>query len=72
MIPILVHSASASLIEYVVKMIEHYFLMVATFEMMSHMNFLATGSIPVEGSSKNMTLGLPKYLDNTQHRHGYL
>lgn len=55
----LVDNASASSIEWVVKMIELYFLLVAIFDITFHMNLLASGSIPVEGSSKNTIGGLP-------------
>jgi len=41
-------------------MIEDYFLSVEILEITFHMNLLASGSIPVEGSSKNITGGLPK------------
>ena len=54
------HKASASSIEWVVKTIQDYFFYVATLEITSHINLLATGSIPVDGSSKNITFGLPK------------
>lgn len=36
-----------------------FFLMVDIFEMMFHMNLLAYGSTPVEGSSKKTKGGLP-------------
>lgn len=55
----LVDSASASSIECVVKTIELYFLYVAIRDITFHINLLASGSIPVEGSSKNTIGGLP-------------
>jgi len=54
-----VESASASSIECVVKMIEDYFLLVAILDITSHINLLASGSIPVDGSSRNTIGGLP-------------
>jgi hypothetical protein len=36
-----------------------FFFYVATLEITFHMNRLAFGSIPVEGSSKNIILGFP-------------
>lgn len=45
--------------ECVVKMMEDCFLLVEILEIMSHMNLLAPGSIPVEGSSKNTMGGFP-------------
>jgi len=59
MIPILVAKASASSIEWVVKITEDYFLNVEILEITVHMNLLAPGSIPVLGSSKNTIGGLP-------------
>jgi len=40
-------------------MIDDYFLRVAIRDMTFHMNLLASGSIPVEGSSRNTIGGLP-------------
>ena len=66
--PILVQRDSASSIECVVKTIEDSFFWIAVLDMTSHINLRASGSIPVEGSSKKMTLGfanikkLSKYL----------
>ncbi len=57
--PILVQSASASSMECVVSTIDDCFFWVATLEITSHMNRRATGSIPVDGSSKNITFGFP-------------
>ena len=60
MIPSFVQSTSASSITWVVKMILDCLLIVAIDDMTSHMNLLASGSIPVEGSSKNIVFGFPK------------
>ena len=46
-------------IEWVVKMMEDRFLSVEILEITSHMNLLASGSIPVEGSSKKTIGGFP-------------
>jgi hypothetical protein len=54
-----VASASASSMECVVRMIVDYFRSVAIFEITFHMNRLALGSMPVEGSSRKMIFGLP-------------
>lgn len=51
--------ASASYIEWVVRMTVAFFFSVATLEITFHMNLLALGSIPVEGSSRKMMRGLP-------------
>lgn len=59
MIPILVDNASASSIEWVVNMIDDLFLSVDILEITSHINLLASGSIPVDGSSKNTIGGFP-------------
>lgn len=59
MIPNLVESASASSIECVVKMIVDCFFYEAILEMIFHMNLLALGSIPVDGSSRKIMLGFP-------------
>lgn len=56
---IFVDKASASSIEWVVKMIELYFLFVDNLEITFHIYLLALGSIPVEGSSKKHMGGLP-------------
>lgn len=58
-IPNRVDNASASSIEWVVKIIVDCFFSVATLEIIFHMNLLAFGSMPVEGSSKNTIEGLP-------------
>lgn len=55
----LVESASASSIECVVKIIEASLLFVAIADITFHMNRLASGSIPVEGSSSKITGGFP-------------
>jgi len=59
-IPILVHRASASSIECVVKIIHDCFFYVATLEITSHINLLAPTSIPVLGSSRKIIFGFPK------------
>lgn len=59
MIPNLVDKASASSMEWVVKITDENYLLVAIFEITSHMNLLALGSIPVDGSSKNIIGGFP-------------
>ncbi len=58
-IPILVHKASASSIKCVVRTMLEYFFLVAIRDITFHINLLASGSIPVDGSSKNITLGFP-------------
>ena len=45
--------------EWVVKIIVLYFLSVAILEITFHINLLASGSIPVDGSSRNTIGGLP-------------
>lgn len=52
-------NASASSIEWVVRMTVAFFFSVATLEMTRHMNLLAFGSIPVEGSSRKIMRGFP-------------
>jgi len=59
MIPSFVERASASSIEWVVKMTALCFLKVEIFEMICHMNHFAFGSMPVEGSSRNTIGGFP-------------
>ncbi len=59
MIASLVESASASSMACVVSMIVDYFLSEAIWDMIFHMNLLALGSMPVEGSSKKTILGFP-------------
>jgi hypothetical protein len=54
-----VHNASASSIKWVVKIIDDYFFFEEISKITFHMNLLASGSIPVEGSSKNTILGFP-------------
>jgi len=56
---ILVERASASSIECVVKIMLDLFLKVDILLITFHMNLLASGSIPVEGSSKNTIGGFP-------------
>lgn len=51
--------ASASSMEWVVKMIELYYLFVEILEITFHIYLLAWGSIPVEGSSKKHIGGFP-------------
>ena len=58
-IPSLVDKASASYIEWVVKMTVDCFLSVEILEITFHINLLALGSIPVDGSSKNIICGFP-------------
>ena len=52
-------SASASSIEWVVRIIVDCFSSVDIFDMTLHINLFALGSIPVDGSSMNMIGGLP-------------
>lgn len=59
MIPRRVDRASASSIEWVVSITVDCFRYVEILDMTFHINLLALGSIPVEGSSKNRILGLP-------------
>ena len=59
MIPNLVDNAYASSIEWVVRITVDCFFSVEILDMTFHINRLAFGSIPVEGSSKNMILGFP-------------
>jgi hypothetical protein len=58
-IAILVERASASSMECVVRITDDDLLTVEILEITSHMNLLASGSIPVEGSSKNAIEGYP-------------
>ena len=58
-IPIFVAKASASSIECVVKTTDDFFRKVDILEITVHMNLLAIGSIPVEGSSRKTIGGLP-------------
>ena len=58
MIPIFVERASASSIEWVVK-ITALVLLLEMSATTSHMKRLAVGSIPAEGSSSKMIGGLP-------------
>ena len=59
MIPTFVDKASASSIECVVRMTEHYFLVSEMPATTYHMNRLASGSIPADGSSSRMIGGFP-------------
>jgi hypothetical protein len=54
-----VERASASSIECVVNIMDDYLRSVAILEMTFHINLLASGSIPVEGSSKKTIGGFP-------------
>jgi len=49
-----VQRASASSIEWVVKITEDFLLFVEILEITFHMALLALGSMPVEGSSRNI------------------
>ncbi len=57
--PNLVDSAYASSIEWVVKMTVDCFFSVEIRDITFHMNLLALGSMPVDGSSKNSMFGFP-------------
>lgn len=59
MIPSFVERASAYYIECVVKIIVDCFFSDAILEMIFHINLLALGSIPVEGSSRKIIFGFP-------------
>lgn len=59
MMPTRCDSACTSSMECVVRMMEASFCSVAMREMTDHMNRRATGSTPVEGSSKKMIWGSP-------------
>lgn len=59
MMPSFVERASAYYMEWVVRMIVDCFFYEAILEMIFHMNRLALGSMPVEGSSRKIMLGLP-------------
>ncbi len=58
-IAILEDKASASSIEWVVRITELYFLSVVILWIIYHINLLAYGSIPVDGSSRNTIGGFP-------------
>lgn len=58
-IAIFVDNASASSIEWVVRITVESFLLAETSDITFHIFLLASGSIPVEGSSKNMIGGFP-------------
>ncbi len=57
--PSFVDKASAYSMEWVVNMIVDCFFSDAILEMILHMNRLALGSMPVEGSSKKIMFGFP-------------
>mmetsp|Transcript_11363 Transcript_11363/g.20293 ORF Transcript_11363/g.20293 Transcript_11363/m.20293 type:complete len:291 (-) Transcript_11363:63-935(-) len=59
MMPIRVHSASHSSMECVVRMMAACWRSVEIRVITSHMNRRATGSMPVEGSSRKMSSGPP-------------
>lgn len=59
MMPSRVASASASSMEWVVNRTVDCFFYVAILEIIFHINLRAFGSIPVEGSSRKITLGSP-------------
>ena len=59
MIPNFVDKAYAYSIEWVVNIIVDCFFSDAILEIIFHINLLAFGSIPVEGSSKKIILGFP-------------
>ena len=59
MITILSHNSSASSIECVVNTIELSFFYIDISFITLHINLLAYGSIPEDGSSKNIIGGLP-------------
>ena len=56
---ILEQSPSASSIVWVVRITEEYYLNVEILSIIFHINLLASGSIPDEGSSSNTTGGFP-------------
>lgn len=58
-IPSRVDKAYAYSIEWVVKIIVDSFFYEAILEIIFHINLLALGSIPVDGSSKNIIFGFP-------------
>ena len=58
-IPILLQSVSASSMEWVVKITELCFLLTEILWITDHINLLASGSTPVEGSSNNTIWGFP-------------
>lgn len=57
--PSLVDKAYAYYMECVVKITVDCFFSVDILEIIFHINLLAFGSIPVEGSSKNIIWGFP-------------
>ncbi len=59
MIPNFVDKAYAYSIECVVNIMVDCFFSDAILEIIFHINLLALGSIPVEGSSKKIILGFP-------------
>jgi len=58
-IAILLHNPWASSIEWVVRIIEDNFLSDEILSIIYHIHLLASGSIPADGSSKNITGGFP-------------
>ena len=60
MMPILVESASASSIEWVVRITHDFGLSLVILETTFHINLLAAGSIPADGSSSRIIIGLPR------------
>ena len=60
MIPIFVDKASASSIEWVVKITADFLSLYEIFATTCHINLLASGSMPAEGSSNKTIGGLPK------------
>lgn len=57
--PILVLSASASSMEWVVSITAHFSRFWISLEITLHMDLLASGSIPAEGSSSSIIGGFP-------------
>jgi hypothetical protein len=58
--PILEESASASSIEWVVKMVQVFFWSDVILETTYHMKRFAAGSMPADGSSSRMICGFPR------------
>ncbi len=65
--PIFVERAYASSMEWVVSITEDRLRLVVILEITDHMNLLALGSIPVEGSSKNTIGGFPNMAHATDN-----
>jgi hypothetical protein len=53
--------------EWVVRITDERLRLVVIFEITDHMNLLAFGSIPVEGSSKNTIGGFPNIAQATDN-----